>query len=354
VRRMTLGLREGTPTRNRLRINARRDRPDWLGMRVTAINRFVGSTAFGAIMGRQVDVEAGVLMSGDGYVGRLNIHDVAGQIVMPGAAPRGVVIRANHLEPGTDVMLPNTGLRRMQVRGWSGSSLHAQWAGAILARRAWPRGIAGSFGADIVLTGEGVPAGDHVLRSFRADNELNGSWAIAGPVGRIAAGSINSDWEAEIEGSVRSLTSRGRAGGMFHALSLGVLRTGESLEDAEIRTGQSIGRVSVKAMRNVTLFAGVRDDLAELPASAGDFVGPGSISRVMVRGAHGMDSFVNSNIAAATLGSLSLNRVMLGNGGVDFGVAGESIGQVRFRVDGTSFRFPADAPPAGDFQIRDL
>jgi len=46
-----------------------------------------------------------------------------------------------------------------------------------------------------------------------------------------------------------------------------------------------------------------------------------------------------------------LKRVHVDNDGTDFGIAGESIGAVAFRVDGVRFRFPDDGPPAGDFKI---
>jgi hypothetical protein len=47
-----------------------------------------------------------------------------------------------------------------------------------------------------------------------------------------------------------------------------------------------------------------------------------------VRGAGGAPTFVNSNIAARTIGRLNLGVVQVGNAGVPFGVAADTISAI--------------------------
>jgi hypothetical protein len=67
---------------------------------------------------------------------------------------------------------------------------------------------------------------------------------------------------------------------------------------------------------------------------------------VTVKGVGGAPSFVNSNIAARTVGKLSLGAIQAGNGGVPFGVAGDTIASVTGTAGAAPVRLSRLADPA--------
>ena len=82
---------------------------------------------------------------------------------------------------------------------------------------------------------------------------------------------------------------------------------------------------------------GVNTDGGILPTALDDFgAQPAAIASVSVRGKSGASTFVNSNIAARTLGRLSLGLIQTGNNGVPSGVAGDVIASVADLVSSTS------------------
>jgi hypothetical protein len=119
----------------------------------------------------------------------------------------------------------------------------------------------------------------------------------------------------------------------------------------------SIGRVTTASMTRSSIFAGVNPALTTLPTAPTDFVNDASIASVKIKGAKGSPGpfFSASNIAASTVGKVSLKQVEFTNGGTPFGIAGTTLGKITLVQDGDVFHLPGDTLPApGDFVVSDL
>jgi hypothetical protein len=93
------------------------------------------------------------------------------------------------------------------------------------------------------------------------------------------------------------------------------------VSDAEFRAAGGIGAFVAGALRDASVFAGVKAGVVGLPAGAGDF-NPATITSLTVKGLPGLHrSVVNSNIAATDLGKVSLRDLETENNGAAFGIA---------------------------------
>lgn len=108
--------------------------------------------------------------------------------------------------------------------------------------------------------------------------------------------------------------------------SLARMDVAGGLNGAAVRAAGSIGKVTVGAMHDSLLLAGVRSGLATLPAAASDFVTPASIASITVRGT-APAAFSDSVIAASSVGRVVVGRVGSQNATpAPFGVAATSVG----------------------------
>jgi hypothetical protein len=98
------------------------------------------------------------------------------------------------------------------------------------------------------------------------------------------------------------------------------------LSGTTIHAAGNLGAISARSLLNSSIYAGVASlpGGAALPSSAGDFAAQASIASVILKKS-GSASMVNSNIAAWSLGKLSLAKVSFANAGNAFGVAGHTI-----------------------------
>lgn len=114
---------------------------------------------------------------------------------------------------------------------------------------------------------------------------------------------------------------------------------GTSLEDfvvegalaaVQIRAAVSIQRLIVGAINNSLVFAGVLSGLSALPQGADDFATSAKIGSFTATGIAGqMFAVTASNIAAFSIGKLSLAAISPSNNGIAFGVAALSVGSYR-------------------------
>lgn len=139
------------------------------------------------------------------------------------------------------------------------------------------------------------------IGSFTAGSMTGGTWTVSGNAARITAGTI-SNWTANL-GSLGKLTSRG------------------AITGSTINSAGNVGTVAAASLTGSTVFAGVGSlpTGQALPASSADFAAAASLAALRVR------SFANSDVAAQTLGRLTLGQVTTDNGGTAFGVAGHTI-----------------------------
>ena len=240
----------------------------------------------------------------------------------------------------------------------------------------------GDFTGVLTLNGPGTGTN---LGSARINGAATGTWSVQGVVGNVSIGSTAASWLASFGGPVRALAVAGDLAGTLNAASVRSLRAG-SLTGANVTLVQpsaagavalgtlnskgaitnsnivaiaaDIGAVSALSITNTTIYAGVNPaEGAALPDAGTDFVAPATIRSVNVRN-RSAASFVNSDIAAQTLGRMNLGVINTANAGVPFGLAGDTIASVT-ATDAAGARLlhsrldePADSRESADFKVR--
>ena len=121
------------------------------------------------------------------------------------------------------------------------------------------------------------------------------------------------------------------------SVDLATLSVAGAITNTKVDSEGSIGTVSASTMVNSSVFAGV-GTLASgkvLPTTDAEFSSADSIGAVKLKKVAGTPSFIDSDIAAHSIGSLSLGVVQLSNGGQPFGVAAGKIGSASAVDDST-------------------
>jgi hypothetical protein len=235
-----------------------------------------------------------------------------------------------------------------------------------------------------VLTLNGGTTGS-TLASARIKGAATGTWSVQGSVGNVSLGSTSAAWLGSFGGPIGAVAVAGDLAGTLNAASVRSLRAGSltganitlvqpsaagavalgslnakgAISNTNIRAaGADIGAVSALSIANSTLYAGVNPaEGAALPDAATDFVAPATIRTETVRN-RAAASFVNSDIAARTLGRMNLGVINTANGGVPFGIAAETIASVSAAdAAGARLRYArlddaADSKESADFNVR--
>ena len=241
----------------------------------------------------------------------------------------------------------------------------------------------GDFAGTLSLNGAGA-AGD-ALGSARINGAATGTWTVTGSTGSVSIGSTAAGWVGTFGGSLRSLLVGGDLAGSLSAVSIVAARVGSmtganvtltqptaagavalgsfsargAVSNSNIRAAAAnIGSVVAGSISNSTIYAGVNPgEGAGLPDAPADFIAPATIRSVVVRNRTG-PSFVGSDIAAQTLGSMNLGVIQTANGGVPFGLAAETTASVTAAdAAGARIRYarldePADSRESADFKVR--
>jgi hypothetical protein len=146
-----------------------------------------------------------------------------------------------------------------------------------------------------------------------------------------------------------------QSGGDFHAslsltdelapLSLGTLKATGALVNAIIEARSSIKSITAASMQGVRVFVGVDDDEPRdaVPVSPDAFDRKqATLGSVTIKPAGGGDSFVDSIIAAWSIGKATLGPVDVSNGGDALGLAANRIGSLRYAINGQAAALPKD------------
>jgi len=153
------------------------------------------------------------------------------------------------------------------------------------------------------------------------DPDLVRTTITAPSISKIA---VAGDFEADI-----TVTDASLADALKSLAVTGVL-------DSTIRSAGGIGTVSAGRIVNSRIFAGINAGVTSLPASAANFINQNAaIKSITVKGIKNdpAPGFVNSLIAAATVGTVSLKTVQADNGQTPFGVAANTL-ITSFKFDG--------------------
>jgi hypothetical protein len=310
-------------------------------------------------------------------IGLRNVCEAAGQMAGPHTVSVGPLSGVNYglsltLGSATDLTVNSQmPVKSIAAASWLDADgqtdeITAPWLAAL--------SIAGGFGAGLTLTGDGRPTAAKALASATVKGNVAPSvWDIKGPVGSVtlggAVGLAGQPWELKgvaalgsltlgdvadavvtvtgnvgtvkaarwLDGSlsaakVASITTAGRApdlSGDFGAdvtltstgatPALAAMSVAGWLTGATISSAGSVGTVRLGGVQDSTLTAGNLTDARS------------KITSLTVTGIKGSPapSFINSNVSAWTLGTVSVKGVQTLNAGhvpAAFGIKGRTIG----------------------------
>jgi hypothetical protein len=258
-------------------------------------------------------------------------------------------------------------LRTLNIGSATGASVSAQQILSLTTR--------GNF--DAALTTTNTTASPFSLGTVRIGGQIGAdAWLIAGNVGSIVTGSVASGWTASFAKKVNALTIRsGGFAGVLTAGSIGTLSivgndtgkitagsiqsmrivgslTGGSLKltnaeaarvldlghlavtgattDSQVISAGNIGSITTAGLAGSSIEAGTAAGVT-LPSSSANFSSPAAISAIQIvgRGA----TFGSSDIAAQTIGSLSLGKVITANGNTAFGIGAGTVASLLATLD---------------------
>jgi glucose/arabinose dehydrogenase len=126
-----------------------------------------------------------------------------------------------------------------------------------------------------------------------------------------------------VAGALTNSTLNLSAAGIIDLATL----TTRSMTSTLVDAAGSLGNLSLGSMDNSEVYAGITTLPSGqlLPAVTSDIVAPSSIKSVKLRAGKSAAAFVNSAVAAAELGNISLGVVQWSNAGAAFGVAAHTI-----------------------------
>ncbi len=326
--------------------------------------------SLGSLKGSEVNL--GGNLSVDGSLSLLELNDITGsqQLIYVGNSDDDSVLKIR-LHDVVDLSITSlTPIKSLSLNSWRDSDMVMDMiAVAGLGRLV----VKEDFAAGLTLAGD---IDDFVLGSVRVGGVISsGGWNVLGGVKTISAGSIDDGFSLFAAGELGCLKVAGDCGGSIRvgdagkiyvggeysdadlmvAGGLDYLRVGGSMLNVNLRAGGVIGSVKAESIINSMVFAGIDDSVSGLPASSEDFSDFGLIGRVR------FGAMVNSNIAAAKIGKLTLGDVTVDNLGNAFGVTIIEMGKVNFRDGDGRYRLSSvedaaeyNMTSSGDFVFRML
>jgi hypothetical protein len=249
-----------------------------------------------------------------------------------------------------------------QVRGgnwFSSDSVPETFKAAYLGRVL----TTGHFDVGVQLTGDGAPA--RMIGSLSVRGEVGGTWNIPGASAPLLIGGSTFDWNATF-GSLASINDFGTLAGSLTVPSISSIRvhgtmqnellnlTGAGgtdlgnlqvfgiIKDSTINAAGNLGRIRAEALQGSLVYAGVGTlPFGEtLPNLASDLSMAATIQSITLVPRAKVVGFLGSDIAASSVGNLSLATTQIANNGIPFGIAATSIGRVTMR-DLTTHHFIA-------------
>ena len=275
--------------------------------------------------------------------------------------------------------------RQLRVNSWgAGTALPDQ----VTTLRINSLQSIGDFAAGVALSGNGQVVGRPILSNARVGGTLtSGDWNVGAKTGSVSAGAVGGDWSGtftdvanfKVTGdfagdvtanTINSFSAASITGGEIrstqpfaaNATGLNRINVRGAINDGNIRADSNIGTVSAGSITDSRIYAGVTNQGGQggraLPVDTTRFATPSTIRSVSVRGRGPTPTFADTNIAAATLGRMSLGAVNVLNGGDPFGLAALEVRSVSaLGLNGTPIRRanltePAESVKDGDFEVR--
>ena len=258
----------------------------------------------------------------DGSLGTLTLNDVADNhtitigspaIPNPKAATTFTFDRVSDL--AIDSGMP---IKSFTATEWLVGSIDAPSVGSITTKGDKKRSITGDLDVDVT---------SGTIQSIKIAGTLSGDWTCD---------SIKSISAAQIVETNLSLSRIPDS----KNLALGKLTTTGWIDSSQILSQGNIGTVTAGAMINSSCFAGVAEGITGLPtAEATSFPETATIKSIAIKGIRTESSpyYINSNIAAANILSVSVVYPKTDNSGVPFGLSANYIKKLTIKKnDGKS------------------
>jgi hypothetical protein len=234
----------------------------------------------------------------------------------------------------------------------------------------------GDFGAGLNLSAARLDLGSATVRGALS----GGPWSLTGNSGAIVANSVAAGWAGNVGGNLSVFNTAGSFAGDLTAAKITVFRVGGDLtgtvhttagalrdisavtvvgaiSGGQVRAAGGIGAVTVGALVNANVFAGVSNSVTTLPSAASDFITQQTIASVVTTERNQPFAVQGSNVAAYKLGAINFRDVHTSNGGTQFGLAAHQLNVYRRKINGqvlvwTRRQDPALLTASGDSVVR--
>jgi hypothetical protein len=154
--------------------------------------------------------------------------------------------------------------------------------------------------------------------------DLLGNVTAGGALGKVQVRSM-ADGRLLSAAAIGTLSARGNFGGDVAVGSLGKMTVAGTLLDADVRSTGPIGSVRAGAARGSRVFAGVRAEVVDLPATLDDFANPAATIGAFAVNARAPGAFSDTLVAAPSIGRVVLGAVSPANNARPFGLAADTI-----------------------------
>lgn len=331
------------------------------------VSRITSDAGMKSIAGKQVNITAGSV-SIAGNVGKADFADVSNSELTFGGSGGGLLLSLRDAN-GSNIV-SQIPLKSLKANSFAGAGPES---GVVTAPSLGKLTVNGDFGGQLDLAGS--------LGSAKIGGAASTflPWNVGGSAGKLAIGSTADGFVADFLGGVASLSVAGNLTGDIAAstikslkvqgdltganltltgpgAALGKANVSGSIANSRVQATHGIGAVTASAINASTIYAGLTTDGGVLPTLLEELnPGPSEIKSVTVKSSGGAPSFVNSNIAARTIGKLKLGVIQAGNGGVPFGVAADSVGSLTATaaadIKASQLTEPAQSQTDQDFLI---
>ncbi|MGD0552784.1 MAG: C10 family peptidase [Sedimentisphaerales bacterium] len=225
-------------------------------------------------------------------------------------------------------------IKSISATEWRGGSIDAPSIGSITTTGDKKRVIPGDL--DVNVT-------SGTIQSIKAAGTLSGNWTCNSVKGISATDIVETNLTLNQPPDAK-------------ILALGSLIAKDDIDSSQILAQGNIGTVTAGAMKNSVCFAGVNsaylvdvnaDGVLDLPvADSNTFSKKATIKSIAIKGikTEPLPYYINSNIAAANILSVSIAYPKSDNGGVPFGLTADNIKKQTIKKP--------DLEAIGDFEIR--
>jgi N-acetylneuraminic acid mutarotase len=229
-------------------------------------------------------------------------------------------------------------IKAISATEWVGGTIDAPSIASITTKGNKKRGITGDLDVNVTI--------DSSVGTIKTAGTLSGEWNC---------NTIKSVSALNITSATLTLDQEPN----LKVLALGSLTAKNRINDSQIISDGNVGTISAGAMINSVCFAGIKSGVTGFPDLPADINVSASIKSITVKGIKGdPNSFINSDIAAANITSVTLNYPLNNNGGEPFGVAAGFIKSLKIKNAGgktitlKNLSSPSDNNDFGDFKIR--